>query len=138
MKQFQFAKLVRDRIPERLESDGQIIEGRKTLDDQEFIRELRKKVIEEAMELAAATTAEEMKEELADVQEVLDRLREALGMTDEEIAAYQQKKVAKNGAFDDRVYIECVSVEEGSKWGEYYAARPEKYPEVKKDDDQEL
>jgi predicted house-cleaning noncanonical NTP pyrophosphatase (MazG superfamily) len=132
MKRFQFAKLVRDRIPEHLGSDGQVIEGKKILDDEAFIQELRKKVIEEATELAAAPTAEEMKEELADVQEVLECLQRALGMTNEEMVAYQQKKIAKNGAFEDRVYIEAVSVEEGSKWGQYYTERPEKYPEAKK------
>lgn len=131
MKRFQFAKLVRDRIPEHLESDGQVIEGKKILDDEGFIQELRKKVIEEATELAAARTAEEMKEELADVQEVVDYLQRALRMTHEEMASYQQKKIAKNGAFEDRVYIEAVGVEEGSRWGKYYAERPQKYPEVK-------
>lgn len=45
-----YNKLVRDRIPEMIKSDGKTFSSR-TLDDSEFINELKKKSFEELEEL---------------------------------------------------------------------------------------
>lgn len=131
MKYFRFSKLVRDAIPEQMRSGGQDVRGLRTLSDEEYIHELQRKVVEEAAELGHAQNVDELKEELADAQEVLDCLKMALGMTTEEVSAYQQKKVAKNGGFASRLYIESVGAAEDNQWYDYYVANPDKYPEVK-------
>ena len=130
MKKFQLRKLVRDKIPSHMLASGQFIEELRELDDEEFIKELQRKVVEEALELGSAENMEAIKEELADVLEVLNYLQKALELNDDDIAKFQQKKASKNGAFDKRLYIDSVSVEEGSDWDQYYSQKPEVFPEV--------
>lgn len=130
MKTFLFQKLVRDKIPEHMKTDGQVIDGLMELDDPEFILELQKKVLEEAKELASVKEVEDIKEELADLREVLDYLQKALEMSENDLKARQQRKIAKNGAFDKRWYIHSVSAEEGTQWYNYYRKNNDKYPEV--------
>lgn len=130
MKRFQLKKLVRDKIPDHMQAQGQIIEDLMELDDPEFILELQEKVLEESKELSAAKEIEDIKEEIADLREVLDYLQKALEMTEDEVKAYQQRKVAKNGGFDKRWYVESVRVEEGTQWCKYYMKDREKFPEI--------
>jgi predicted house-cleaning noncanonical NTP pyrophosphatase (MazG superfamily) len=94
-------KLVRDNIPEIILRNDGIAHVRRLDDDSEYITELTKKLIEEAHEVAAAPTLEE----LADVREVLDALIKALRHSEEEVQAAQKKKATKNGAFNDRIYL---------------------------------
>ena len=94
-------KLVRDNIPEIISKNGGTAHIRRLDDDSEYIVELTKKLIEEAHEVAAAPSLEE----LADVREVLDALTKALGYSKEELQSAQDKKVTKNGAFNDRIYL---------------------------------
>ncbi len=132
MRYFKFTKLVRDKIVEHMKSNNQESFGVRVLDNEEYIKELSKKVIEEAQELDNVTNLEELKEELADVQEVMDYLRKALGMSDEDIKKYQEKKIEKNGGFDSKFFVDHVGVEDDNQWLDYYLKNPNKYPEIKK------
>jgi len=85
--------------------------------------------LEEAGELVGAAGVEEMREELADVQEVLDCLKKALGVDNADMKKYQEKKILKNGGFKKRIYIESISMEDNNKWIDYYRQRKDKYPE---------
>ena len=131
MRYFRYAKLVRDKIIEHMKSNNQITYGVRILNDEDYIKELLKKVIEEAQELDNVTDMEDLKEELADVQEVLDYLKKLLGMTDEDVKKYQEKKILKNGGFNDKIYVDYVGVEEDNQWLDYYLKNPGKYPEIK-------
>jgi len=133
MRYFQFKKLVRDGIPEQMRARGQRVEGLRRLEDAEFLSELRRKVVEEAAELAGAESVEEMKKELADVREALDSFQRALLVDETELDACRREKAGKSGAFETRSYIEAVGVEEGSEWYEYYLNHPDRYPEVGSD-----
>lgn len=130
MKYFRFAKLVRDNILDHIKADNQTPYGVRRLDDAEFTKELAKKAREEADELAVAVGTEELKKELADVQEVLDHLKKSLKMTDEEVKEYQEQKIIKAGGFAKRIYIESVGLEDNDKWLGHYQAHPDKYPEI--------
>lgn len=131
MKYFKFAKLVRDKILPHMEDNNQKARGVRKLSDSEFIKELIKKILEESNEMINVSDQDELKKELADVYEVLDYLKEALKLTDEELEDLKKRKRDKNGGFSDRMYIEDVGVEEDNEWYQYYLDNPEKYPEVK-------
>lgn len=131
MRYFKFEKLVRDKIVPGMLSNNQDPRGTRRLDDDEFITELIRKVLEEANEMKNVKSKDELKYELADVYEVLDYIKEVLQITDSELAELKEQKREKNGVFDERMYIEDVGVEEDCKWLQYYLDNPDKYPEVK-------
>ncbi|HEX3096003.1 MAG TPA: nucleoside triphosphate pyrophosphohydrolase, partial [Patescibacteria group bacterium] len=69
MKKYQ--KLVRDRILEIIEKDGVEFKSR-ILEDEEFKKELLKKLVEESNEvLQAINSQEDLHKEIADVWEVI-------------------------------------------------------------------
>lgn len=106
-------------------------QGTRKLNDDEFIIELIKKVLEEANEMKNFKSKDDLKHELADVYEVLDYIKDILKVTDSELAELKKQKKAKNGGFNERMYIEDVGVEEDNEWLKYYLDNPDKYPEIK-------
>ena len=69
----KYYKLVRDKIPEIIENDGEIPFVR-VLDDKEFKFELERKLFEEYNEVLEASSSEERLEELADMLEIISAL----------------------------------------------------------------
>lgn len=63
-----YNKLVRDRIPEIIENSGKKFTTR-ILGDNEYINELKKKLVEEMEEYQQTETNEDALEELADILE---------------------------------------------------------------------
>jgi len=94
-------KLVRDNIPAIVAANGGTAQIRRIDDNDEFIAELAKKLIEEAREVQEALSLDE----LADLREVADTLLETLGYSEHDLKAAQAAKAIKNGAFKDRVYL---------------------------------
>ncbi|KKR63322.1 hypothetical protein A2361_00425 [Candidatus Woesebacteria bacterium RIFOXYB1_FULL_40_26] len=129
MRKFRFSKLVRDKIVEDIISNSGTPRW-KTLSGREYIQELKKKLVEEGLELLDARDRE-TPEELADIQEIIDNLLEALGITKERFAEIQNKKNGKRGSFKKRQYIDVVEVKDGAEVIKFYLDHPEKYPEVK-------
>jgi predicted house-cleaning noncanonical NTP pyrophosphatase (MazG superfamily) len=130
MPTFQFRKLVRDRIIEHQIRSGAVPHHRQ-LKNAEYIQALIAKLSEEAAELLE-TTAENAAEELADVQQIVDDLREHLGITPEVLAAVQQGKIDKNGAFKNGDYVDYLELSEDDPWTAYYRQHPKRYPELRK------
>ncbi len=99
----QYDKLVRDRIPELIEADGDRPVTH-TAGDEEFDRRLREKLVEEATEIADnGRTAE-----LADVQAVLNALCAHRGVSDDELTQLVREKAERRGGFDDRIVLDRV------------------------------
>lgn len=92
-------KLVRDKIPEIINNDGKtpIIE---VLSDEDYLKELDKKLNEEVEEYQADKSIEEM----ADVLEVLFAICEGRGHTVEELLQVRESKLEKRGGFKDKIY----------------------------------
>jgi len=130
MKYFKFTKLVRDKILSHMKNANHRVYGVKRLNDSEYFKALKTKLVEEAKELKLSKDLENMKEELADVQELINYLKSELNLSDVDLQEYQQRKVSKNGAFDNRTYIGSVGVEKDNKWCDYYLASPDKYEEL--------
>jgi predicted house-cleaning noncanonical NTP pyrophosphatase (MazG superfamily) len=102
-----YNKLIRDNIPEIIEMDNKscVIS---VLPDDQFKKELMKKLVEEANELSFALNKEELINELADIQEILDNVRRITEISQEEVIAYQNTKAKKNGTFDKKLFLISV------------------------------
>lgn len=130
MPTFRYAKLVRDKIPGWHREDGHDVVGRR-LEGDEKRAALCQKLSEEAVEVMGATTPEERLGEIADLQQIVDDLRDGDGFTVEALRSAVDKKRAHKGGFSNGEYIETVTMrDENDKWARYCRATPDKYPEV--------
>lgn len=93
-------KLVRDRIPEIIEKNGEIPHIR-ILPEEEYRRCLEAKLDEEVAEFHADQNAEE----LADILEVVYALASLHGCTKEELLAVYDEKHEKRGGFEKRLLL---------------------------------
>jgi predicted house-cleaning noncanonical NTP pyrophosphatase (MazG superfamily) len=101
-----YNKLVRDQIPQIIESDGRRAVTR-LLDDRSYRTALLAKLLEEAEE-AGEASADALPGELADVLEVLQGLAKAHGMAWGQILQLAADKRARRGGFDRRIFLEYV------------------------------
>lgn len=92
-------KLVRDKIPQIIMSDGKIPIVR-TLSDEEYLTELDRKLDEEVAEYQADKSLEEM----ADVLEVLFAICEARGHSIDELMKVRDEKREKRGGFKEKIF----------------------------------
>ena len=104
---YVYNKLVRDRIPEIIDSEV----GRKSkyriLDDKEYLSELNKKVLEEANEFIEGNSIEE----LGDLMEVLNAIMKLKNYKIQDVYKIMNDKAEKRGAFNDKIFLEYVDEE---------------------------
>ena len=98
-----YNKLVRDKIPDIILKDNEL-PVKRILDDEEFIKELNKKLQEEVNEYLEGENVEEM----VDILEVIRAILEYKMVSYEEIEDKRKKKAQKRGAFKDKIYLEKV------------------------------
>jgi predicted house-cleaning noncanonical NTP pyrophosphatase (MazG superfamily) len=103
-----YNKLVRDLIPDIIEKDGKSCVT-KTLDEKEFISALTTKLDEETKEFMEDADITE----LADVQEVINAIVEAKGLSQKEFENIRKAKEASRGGFDKRIFL--ISVDDTKK-----------------------
>jgi predicted house-cleaning noncanonical NTP pyrophosphatase (MazG superfamily) len=132
MKRFKIEKLVRDRIPQILESYGVEVFQR-ILDNNEYIECLKNKLIEEAHEVLAAAKPEDMKEELADVFEVLIALGAVFDISLAEIEEARVRKKMERGGFNQRIYTSCAEIDAANPRIKFYLSQPDRFPEITRD-----
>lgn len=97
-------KLVRDKIPQIIKTSGKtpII---KTLNQENYITELRKKSKEELQEYLSAKTNEAAIEELADLLEIIHSLAEIHDSSIDEVEKLRVKKAKTRGGFKNKVFL---------------------------------
>ncbi len=96
-----YNKLVRDNIPEIMESKG-VTPVTRILTEEEYLQELNRKILEEVNEYLESGEVEE----LADVEEVLRAILALKGVSYEEFDSLRNAKVLKRGSFSKRIYLE--------------------------------
>lgn len=128
MRRFKFSKLVRDKIVQSIIDAGNIPHWR-ILTEDDYILELKKKMGEEAKEILSAQ-GDDLMNELADVQEIIENLLNVLKVSKEQLLEVQKKRNKKTGSFKNRQYIDEVEAKIDSEWIQYYLSSPEKYPEI--------
>ena len=104
---YNYNKLVRDKIPEEI--DSQI--GRKCkyriLNDEEYLKELNRKVLEEANEFIEENSIEE----LGDLMEVINAIMKLKGYSMEDVNEVMKIKEKKKGDFNNKIFLEYVDEE---------------------------
>ncbi len=128
-RKFYQNKLWRDKTVDRLEEQGSKIHWTR-LENDEFIQQLKIKLLEEAQEACDAPTKELFLEELADIIEVIVAFCDLHHLMLQDILKLQNKKFLERGGFEGRKYVTVAEHPEGSFGEEYCLANPEKYPEI--------
>ena len=129
MARFRVEKLIRDKLPEIMRTQGLAVFDRR-LDDVAFEAALKAKLLEEAAEAREAATGDELLDELADLSEVILALAATHGFSAADIERRRLAKRAERGGFDQRVYNAAVEAQDGLPAADYYLARPEQYPRI--------
>lgn len=125
---FKLNKLVRDKFVDIYKSTNQRPKHR-ILDAAEHRQRLIEKVVEETKELHR-TPEEGVVQELADIQQALDDLREMYHISLDQLQETMRVKAQKKGTFRRGVFIEELSLNDDDPWVEYYRKEPERFPEV--------
>ncbi len=96
----KYNKLVRDRIPEIIETSGQTCVT-EILSDEEYLKMIDAKLDEELAEYHQDQNIEE----LADLTEVIHAAVIARGYTREDLERVRAEKAAKRGGFENRILL---------------------------------
>jgi predicted house-cleaning noncanonical NTP pyrophosphatase (MazG superfamily) len=99
-----YNKLVRDRIPEIIESTGKKFTTR-ILSNEEYITELKTKSFEELQEYVETKNNEDAIEELADLLEIIYALAEYHGSSIGNVEAVRKEKAEKRGGFKEKIFL---------------------------------
>jgi predicted house-cleaning noncanonical NTP pyrophosphatase (MazG superfamily) len=96
-------KLVRDKIPEIIKKNNRnpIIY---VADDKEYLKRLYDKLIEEMEEFKENPSPEE----LADILEVCDAIRDYFGINPEKVEKIKNKKYKERGGFSNKIILKDV------------------------------
>ena len=103
MRSIAYNKLVRDRIPEIIESSGKTCLT-EILSPEEYLRMLDAKLDEELAEYHKDQNIEE----LADLLEVIHAAAIARGYTLEDLEQIRAEKAARRGGFEKRILLKEV------------------------------
>lgn len=98
-----YNKLVRDKIPEIIKSNGEE-PITKILNQTEYKLELEKKLLEEYHEVIESSGSDRI-EELADMLEVISSLAKLEGENLDKVIEVSKQKVKKRGGFEQRIYL---------------------------------
>jgi predicted house-cleaning noncanonical NTP pyrophosphatase (MazG superfamily) len=99
-----YNRLVRDKMPEIIESMGNIAVYQ-TLDDQSFGQALLETIARSANQFAETTSIES----LADLLDCIDAWLEVNGMSMEEVEKARAERVKRCGHFHNRTFLEVVA-----------------------------
>lgn len=104
----EYNKLVRDRVPELIKRKGEAVEIVQ-LKGEALLAALRQKLVEECFEAFDARTGDELIGELADVQEVISGICEALKVSQDQIDSEQVEKRERRGGFSRGLMLKTTS-----------------------------
>lgn len=107
MSVITYNKLVRDKIPEIIEADHKVCDI-EILSDEAYLQMVDAKLDEELAEYHK----DQNLEELADLLEVIYAATKARGYTVEELEELRRQKAEKRGAFDKKILLKTVGVDE--------------------------
>lgn len=102
-----YNKLIRDRIPEIIAKDGNTADII-ILSEESFKQAIKEKLIEEATEVLNADNRDEVLSELADLQEVMDTIKQMYNINTLEVNTIQAVKALQRGKFEKRLYLKNI------------------------------
>ena len=98
---YVYNKLVRDTIPEEINKKSDRKANYRILDDNEYLKELDKKLFEEAHEFVE----EHSTQELADLMEVIGAIMKANNISLDDVEVARNIKNEKKGKFENKIYL---------------------------------
>ena len=98
-----YNKLVRDKIPQIIQSNNEVCKVR-VLNDTEYLEQLNIKLQEELREYIESGEVEE----LADLEEVLRAILDVKQVSYADFETIRLNKVAKRGAFKQKIFLESA------------------------------
>lgn len=104
----EFNKLVRDKIPEKIQRHGEEVIASQ-LDKEILGQLLKRKLVEESLEVLDSVNIDDLIIELADVLEVFDGILSQNQIDIQTILDQKKKKREKSGGFDHGVYLKATS-----------------------------
>lgn len=131
-RRFVFDKLVTDKVIANCHAEPHTIEvNYHTLSGVDLKRELTRKLVEEAREIPIQETVDdEVLDEIADAQTVLDEIIKRYGIEKTDITERQRKRRDKKGDFSKGFFADDVLLRDDSPWIAYFEKDPERYPEI--------
>ena len=112
----EFNKLVRDKIPEKIQRNGEEAVTAQ-LDKNILSRLLKRKLVEEALEVLDSEAEEDLVVELADILEVLDGILGQHQIDLQTVLQQKEKKREKAGGFEKGIYLKTTSSRAASSKG---------------------
>ena len=107
-EEIEYHKIVRDKIPDHIERKGEAVEV-VCLRGEALLTALRRKLVEESFEALDARSGDDLIGELADVQEVINGICEALQVPLEQVVAEQREKRKRRGGFKRGIMLKKTS-----------------------------
>ena len=107
MKVIKYNKLIRDKIPEIIKKDKAIPKVTR-LNSKSFEKELKKKLIEESMELQIAQGKKDILKELSDVLEILQAIARIENISWKKIEEQRRERAKKRGGFKKKLFLKEV------------------------------
>lgn len=102
-KTITYNKLIRDNITEIIQKSGKSYDLHQA-NDQEYQDHLFMKLVEESKEMAESPCMEE----LADILEVIEAIKDLYAFKDEDIERIKAEKKANRGGFSKRLILDKV------------------------------
>lgn len=130
-QKYFFKKLVRDKIPDLFKKQNIQVNFKK-LNEDEHIKELKIKLVEEAKEVGQTTNLEECVEEITDLLDVIKTLKNLLKISDQDISKKSNLKKKSRGGFEDGYYIDYININTNHPLTKYFEKNIERYPKVEK------
>lgn len=106
--QANFEKLVRDKIPDKIAAGGEFAEVQ-TVEGAALLDLVRRKLIEEAYEVAGAPDRAELIEELADLAEVTLSLLSLMQIDSDQVEYVRKQKLQSRGGFASGRFLQKTS-----------------------------
>ena len=103
MRKIYYRKLIRDKIPEIIKANGGDFKTR-ILNNREFEKELRDKLVEEAKETAKAKP-KDLLNELSDILELIKTIAQVHKLDFKKIEKTRIKKRRERGEFKKRLFL---------------------------------
>lgn len=107
MKIIKYNKLIRDKIPEIIKRNNSVPKL-SILSRKRFVQELKKKLVEESVELQKASGKKEILNELSDVLETIQTVARIEKIRWSEVEKKQKIKTRERGGFKKRIFLQEV------------------------------
>ena len=100
-----YNKLVRDKIPEIIENDGEKPKIR-ILDNEEYKKELKKKLVEEVQEVVLTGNNNDLLKEIGDILVEIEAMEKAYDLNKNQILKTKEERKQERGGFEKKIFLE--------------------------------